>query len=180
MPNYCSNNLTVRGDAATLQKLDAEYLSPFSFGKVIPMPDELSKTDAPVRDEELAASMTEKYGAPDWYAWAVANWGTKWDIVDNSGFGYNEKTVSGENEISISFDTAWSPPIPVVRELSWLFPSLEFSLKYFEPGVGFAGDFTAHNGAENDGCYEDSDSEEYREIAEFFGWEDEEMIEEPA
>jgi len=37
------------------------------------------------------------------------------------------------------FETAWSPPLPVVKELAKRFPTLTLKIKYFEYGVGYQG-----------------------------------------
>ena len=37
------------------------------------------------------------------------------------------------------FDTAWSPPVPVIRKAAELFPSLSFELRYFESRGRFNG-----------------------------------------
>ncbi|MBV6394133.1 MAG: hypothetical protein KPEEDBHJ_03381 [Anaerolineales bacterium] len=39
----------------------------------------------------------------------------------------------------LEFDTAWSPPIPVIAKLACMFPDHTFELKYFEGGMGFSG-----------------------------------------
>jgi hypothetical protein len=39
----------------------------------------------------------------------------------------------------LEFDTAWSPPIPVIEKLAELFPDHAFELQYFEGGMGFSG-----------------------------------------
>jgi hypothetical protein len=39
----------------------------------------------------------------------------------------------------LEFDTAWSPPIPVIEKLASMFPDHTFELKYFEGGMGFSG-----------------------------------------
>lgn len=39
----------------------------------------------------------------------------------------------------IEFNTAWSPPIPVIEKLASMFPDHAFELKYFEGGMGFSG-----------------------------------------
>lgn len=39
----------------------------------------------------------------------------------------------------LEFDTAWSPPLPVIEKLAALFPDHAFDLKYFEGGIGFCG-----------------------------------------
>ena len=48
----------------------------------------------------------------------------------------------------IEFDTAWSPPIPVIEKLAGMFPDHAFELKYFEGGIGFSGHAHWSEGAE--------------------------------
>lgn len=47
------------------------------------------------------------YGHDSWYDWRCENWGTKWGAYDVSSNG---------NEIT--FDTAWSCPLPILNELA--------------------------------------------------------------
>ena len=69
------------------------------------------------------------------YDWCVANWGTKWDIEASSiEFEYED-----EEQLEISFDTAWSPPEPICYRLREMFKDLNFSWFYNEPGMEFAG-----------------------------------------
>ena len=39
----------------------------------------------------------------------------------------------------LEFDTAWSPPIPVIEKLASMLPDHAFELKYYEGGMGFSG-----------------------------------------
>ncbi len=55
----------------------------------------------------------QKYGYKDWYYWCIHNHGTKWNAV--------ESCVEGN---VLQFQTAWSPPIPVIEKLAELFPNL--------------------------------------------------------
>jgi hypothetical protein len=73
----------------------------------------------------------EKYGFKDWYGWRLAKWDTKWDICAS------EIQEKHKDEITVSFDTAWSPPIAFYEKMV----ELGFSVKafYSEPGMGFAG-----------------------------------------
>lgn len=93
---------------------------------------------AKARKTQQAEAMT---GYSDWYSWCVANWGTKWNAQDTVF-----KKDPTDQEATICFDTAWSPPIPVVETLSRKFPRLSFTLRYWECGVGFKGLFRVHNG----------------------------------
>jgi len=66
------------------------------------------------------------------YDWCIKNWGTKWGICDASMEMYH-------SELEYWFQTAWSPPEPVIRKMSKMFPRLKFVLTYFEGGMGFNG-----------------------------------------
>jgi hypothetical protein len=39
--------------------------------------------------------------------------------------------------IDIRFSTAWSPPTPIIEELSRRFPKVKFTLEYVDEGGGF-------------------------------------------
>ena len=47
---------------------------------------------------------------------------------------------------AIHFDTAWSPPLPVVLGASGRFPPLDFDLRYFERGVCVQGRYHCRGG----------------------------------
>lgn len=55
-----------------------------------------------------------KHNAPTWYDWCCENWGTKWNA-------YSDHTIDDD---TIIFETAWSPPIPVLTKLSETYPDL--------------------------------------------------------
>lgn len=88
-------------------------------------------------------------GFRDWYDWSVSNWGTKWDA-------YHQSMITTEDNVTFQFDTAWSPPIPVIEELVGLFPELNFVHSYFDEGHFFWGEARYVNGE----CEEDRQSEE--------------------
>lgn len=75
----------------------------------------------------------EKYGFGNWYDWSCANWGTKWNA------SYSEVITDEPDNIEVSFDTAWSPPISWVMQTENLYPKLSFTLEYEEGGMGFKG-----------------------------------------
>jgi hypothetical protein len=75
-----------------------------------------------------------------WYLWRLQNWGTKWDIGCKDGYGLEPTRV--DNELSITFDSAWSPPLGFYERLVVLGFGVQAS--YFEPGMSFAGIW--HNG----------------------------------
>ena len=90
MPNYCENILTIRTKELPDIFKKNEGRDELDFEKIIPMP----------KSEE-----------DNWYHWRTKHWGTKWNA--------SETWIDKQNEqIVISFDTAWAPPIPIVEELS--------------------------------------------------------------
>jgi len=63
----------------------------------------------------------ETCGHTDWYEWSCANWGTKWNACSSY--------VDGN---SIFFDTAWSPPLPILQKLSEMHPEHSFLYSFSE------------------------------------------------
>lgn len=70
----------------------------------------------------------------DWYNWNIRNWGTKWEIEQS----YLEKDT--ETELLYCFETAWSPIVPALDELSACYPKLVMTLRFIDEGDGFAGE----------------------------------------
>jgi hypothetical protein len=89
----------------------------------------------PVPPEVVAAG----YANSD--TWCQQNWGTR----TNAYPGTKVERVSGE-EVRFSFETAWSPPCPVVVAMAKEFPLLKFRLNYSEPFGGFAGKLICEHG----------------------------------
>jgi hypothetical protein len=58
------------------------------------------------------------------YEWRCSNWGTKWNA------SYQGEPNHGRVVSNYWFDTAWGPPEPIVRKLSFDWPMLEFRLDY--------------------------------------------------
>jgi hypothetical protein len=97
-------------------------------------------------------SKEERVGGEGWYEWRLRAWGTKWDANFTGpglALGHEGSNVDLTVEtqgatvtptvVVYKFDTAWSPPEPVVRAASERHPDLEFVLRFGEPGDGFAG-----------------------------------------
>ena len=136
MPNWCINNLSVKGEpklviqfinenflTQKVQKEPVEYIYILDFEKFLPTPlDEKGEI------------------FDDWYNWRCKNWGTKWSAsswqtsyLNITGEGmeememnnqqedtFNEETIKRlieqipseytEATLQCSFDTAWCPP----------------------------------------------------------------------
>lgn len=54
----------------------------------------------------------------------------------------------GSAEIDGSFDSAWGPPIQAFATLSEKHAELDIRLSYFEPGMGYVGQWTPEDGEE--------------------------------
>ena len=91
-----------------------------SFNKNVPLPDEESE---------------------NWYNWRIANWGTKWDLGDDTAYVSNED----ETICVYNFCTAWGPPITWLTTVSANYSDIKFELDYCEPGMNFAGNIIIQN-----------------------------------
>lgn len=161
MPNYVRHNVVIRGnkeDIARCYEQITKGEDEFSFNNIIPMPEELHVTCGSISavadvwsrasdeekkeieeknkltDKEKAeiqqiADNIAKYGYPTWYEWSIDKWGTKWDAC-YPGCDHDEE------EINIYFDTAWSTPLPVFKELSRQFPDLVIYVEYADEDMG--------------------------------------------
>jgi hypothetical protein len=141
MPNWCSNELTIVGKPKMLNKLlkqitttqseAGDEATPFDFDKVVPQPSNLGE---------------------GWYDWRVSNWGTKWNASDvmflNDGDWSDsyDDTCWESGELTIMFNTAWSPPIPILTQLSQDNPKVTITHKFTEEGMAFYGTYEYSNG----------------------------------
>ena len=123
------NNATItHDDPAKLDELADAYKRGELMGHFLPTP-----TD---ENGELG---------DNWYGWRVSNWGTKWDVGGETEF--LDRTDS--NTVVLSFDSAWGPPIEFYSFMKRKH-GFDIRASYFEPGIGFCGDWI--DGMDN--CYE--------------------------
>lgn len=142
MPNWCNNELEIRGninDLSRIMKKAKITKSALDFNKFIPYPKKFADLDKKAREKPLG-TIKNGYNSGG-YEWCIKNWGTKWNAC-----GVVTANSIINNILYYSFDTAWSPPFPVILEMSKKFPSLHFTLKYLEIGVGSKGVFEVKNG----------------------------------
>lgn len=160
MPNWTLNCIKIEGEARDIREFLAAVRSQdkiFDFNRLIPMPELLKRTGTGyeiidgkkvtswyvVREaslespEEVRAFTPEEeavlrdIGYSNWYDWANANWGTKW----NAG----EASLEGESPIErgwaeVVFHTAWCAPEPVLRKMIAMFPGLKFTCHWSDEG----------------------------------------------
>jgi hypothetical protein len=144
---------------------------PLSLDSLVPMPEELRKVSSPphiVPDSEYEKAMaearerekrwpgggyeplteqrsqtlTKRFGANNWYDWALKNWGTKWDAWDA------EVTDEENDHIVYQFVTAWSPPLEWLETVAKPFPSLGLTLTYEDEFNNFSGEIRFEDGVE--------------------------------
>ena len=144
MPNWCSNNLTLRHeDPAKIQEAIAAFNEGKLFDHFVPCPPELLEEVEPGDDyaqrvEALSKRNMELHGYASWYDWHIDNWGTKWDI---SNEGFEAEASDDGKSVYLAFDTAWGPPIAWYHEMVDEH-GFDVQATYFEPGMAFIGRYT--------------------------------------
>ena len=144
MPNWVFNHLTIDGSKEDIakvkaqvgavvkrkykgvdevdEKIDEEPI--FSFMNILPPPED--KLD----EYHAVHGYTggEKTGDTEynWYNFNVREWGTKWDARDV------DLLEEHKTSLHYKFDTAWSPPTPVIEKLAQQNPNLNITLEYRE------------------------------------------------
>lgn len=154
MPNWCENKLTIRGTKEDLvnflkkhyvvanQSCREDYLD---FNTIIPEPTTPEECESAYvipagEDRHLAHEEGREWF--DWYSWHCNKWGTKWNSANAFACDPEDILTEDLNEITIWFDTAWSPCIPIINSLIDMYPNLKFDYCFFEPGMMFGGRIT--------------------------------------
>jgi hypothetical protein len=159
MPNWCFNTITITAKTAKEIKAIVEFVkgdkaedgdvvpSVFDFKKILPQPAELVKRqfggeDIQHSDNEehkaLVAVLNAKYGSSSLYDWNCANWDTKWNACEAEMTEFVIKKDKASKEkwngyyVQYRLDTAWSPPVNVMRKLSELFEDVLVELYFTE------------------------------------------------
>jgi len=136
MPNWCQNYIKISGEESTIRTLTAVI-------KGLKTSDEEESNDVFKALIGLPPHMTDGDYKEKWYDTNIEWFGTKWDIsYDEHSFTFDK------DEITLSCETAWSPPIPFLENLCRMYKTNAY-LFYSEGGVGFAGE-TLFNWTEPD------------------------------
>ena len=151
MPNWCANSLKLVATTPDSEKKLAEIVqelaraktageNPVIFGLIKPVPEALMITAGYLGDTVEQAALVEKekenlktYGYKNWYDFCIGEWGTKWDAKTE----YDESYTIEGNQLTIFFDTAWSPPMQIYYALEEM--GFEVEATYVEQGVGYIG-----------------------------------------
>ena len=148
MPNWVMNTVNVTGDITELMKfkdyidIEPTYagdFNKFSFHSFITLPE---GTDIETYHGVHGNVGNEEVGREEvnWYVWNNANWETKWDACEVDIQSYLDPSGNLHSYV-ITFNTAWSPPLPVFYKMSEMFPALKFYIHY-EEEQGWGGAFT--------------------------------------
>jgi len=164
MPNWCNNTITFRGAVESLSELkDVIEAGEGLLQAIKPMPEALQGTASPTPQPGQAnykGPQPKVDGHDNWYDWAAANWGTKWDPEVHLEFIDNE---DGTAEITGWFDTAWSPPIEALSSLADDWDSCYIELYYHESGMCFVG-YWDSEGADDHYEYDSATSDTIRNM----------------
>jgi hypothetical protein len=177
MPNHCTNLLSCIS-GKTIGSIIKPYLTDdgknIDFNKILPMPEGILKTlesstleeitkqrtpeeeEARQKEKDLLEEQNQKdYGHKNWYDWCVAIWDTKWNAY--SCWTLEDDSLKLEDIDAIGFQTAWSPPINVIRQLANL-TGEALRMSYYDEGWMFGGEYFVNpDGSEEDNCYNDID-----------------------
>lgn len=187
MPNHVEGLIQIMGtkeDVNAVMEFVKDGESIISANKVIPYPDKFKKMDEEhyaryghwgkptpeqmaniKKDTENGTYAKDGYNSGG-YEWCVENWGTKWDFYD-TGVSAMVELPNGEFMVEYAVFTAWAPAIPVMVELSVMFPSVV--IKYYFEDEGWcypAGCATIKNGYNSEQVWEDVDAWKRMEIFE--------------
>ena len=88
--------------------------------------------------QEMSDSYMARFGADDWYNWALMHWGTKWGAYDTRLVSREPDTENPQYiRVKIEFQTAWSSAGEAIGKLSGQFPKFVFFLTYADEDCGF-------------------------------------------
>ncbi len=144
MPNWVYNTLEISADKETIAKIKKQLNASYS----IMVQNQVTTYNNPVISFWNITKPTdlEAYSGEGWYYWNNENWGTKWDIsVPDEGYAETRISVDEETLLAYEFQTAWSPPLPVIRDLSIQYPEAQINLSY-EEEQGWGGEMQFNNG----------------------------------
>ncbi|HWC48506.1 MAG TPA: hypothetical protein VG448_06470 [Solirubrobacterales bacterium] len=146
MPDWCFNNLRLRGADAQLEELREAVAGPggaLDFERVNPTPTELAG-HTPDPGTVARAAMCGAAEAKDPYAWRAAHWGCIRPAERESV--YLEDTEPGV--LAYRLSTPWSAPDGIAATLAARFPALTIELSFLQPARGFAGVVAFEGGKE--------------------------------
>lgn len=158
MPNHCETDLSIYGRRDQVEAVLKQHVTEkgeLECDSIIPYPDTYKELDR-ISEEWHTTYFLDEYGfklKPEYegvkiperpidgfnsggYGWCIENWGTKWGTYSGNGV----VIVEHDNdmiEAQLSFESAWSPPRPVLEKMAELYPNLTFRAESFEGGAAY-------------------------------------------
>ena len=178
MPNHCEHDFYIEGKkedvAEILEAIKGTKENQFlDFNRLIPYPENLALMDKIHQEAGGYFADTAEYRKklvsllkehnldidPDKFkdgfnsgghGWCTSNWGTKWNAYNFEPI--DDWQVEEHSEVSFKFETAWSPPEPIIHKIAELTKEKEVSIRitYFERGMAFHGFYRLENGEVSD------------------------------
>jgi len=182
MPNWCYNKLIVSTkdpDNKDFSVEDVKYaVNPSGRKKpeneaerIMEALDTDFKNSPVLSFETILPTPEEDLSDDGWYDWRIENWGTKWDVDEPVLFeGDAAQNTMGEIALPDEclvylFNTAWSPPIEWVQELSRKFRDAVFHLVYVDEMDNFSGVNIIYSGM----IFDVSSEKDLEELLEDYG-----------
>ena len=147
MTDFVTNRLQVEGLKEERERL-VSILTPLLFEKIMPIPSD-------IEDEG---------------EWCSQNWGTPCEPKnwEEEGEPIYLEQEEGTDWHACYFDTNWDPPNGIIEKLSLDYPSLRFTLYYFDPALERAGYISFEDSEEVDSNFaEEWDVEEVCALSPF-------------
>jgi len=136
MPNNCQNNLIISGESNTLHLFYTAITQNLKEGNKFQILDNLYPCPKDMDNSR--------------YDWNCEHYGTKWSEYE----GWINS--HGDNQLDLSFSTAWCPIKEGIVHVSAHYPTLTFLYSYHEGGMAFCGVYAIRNGeviVEKEGVY---------------------------
>lgn len=146
MPNWCHQQLLIRGDEDQIKALFAAAArpdsepdeSPFDLNKLVPLDPragkEIKHTNPDTGQEVILRCFSDlATDGFDGFAHAIETWGSKW------GANNVEGKITDPSTAKMWFDSAWSPVDKMIETISSRYPKLLFVLSYTEEANFFCG-----------------------------------------
>ena len=119
----------------------------FCFHSLVPIPEEYRRFPYDNGRADKARALVGAQPDLGGYSKQIELWGTKWDIEATPEI-IKEWTDNGNKYMSfiIQCDTAWSPPMEFLENVTDKYKDVEVEINYEEPGMGVAGTSRFKNG----------------------------------
>jgi hypothetical protein len=122
MPNWCDNYVEIKGPKKILDEIE----------DIVKEENNDKERKHGLLNYLKPMPVEEK---DNWWQWSIDNWGTKWDITEFYG------ATRKDDKLCFSFQSAWGPPEEAFDYFYDEKEDVSIDLKYYEPGMDFAGIF---------------------------------------